>query len=270
MQIDKPLVMGILNVTPDSFSDGGKFNLEDQAVKRFEEMIEEGADIIDIGGESTGPGSQDVSLKEELERVIPILQRVRKISDVWISVDTYKAKVAKQALDAGANMINDVLAFRGDARMLDVVKESDVPIVLMYSKDPTGRTTGKEKNYEDVVEHIKIFLEERIKLAEQNGIKKERIIVDPGQGAFVSSDPKYSLQILDRLQEFKTLGVPILIGSSRKSVVGQTLNLPLHQRLEGSLACAAVAVMNGASIIRAHDVKETRRLIDMVDAIGKS
>ncbi len=267
---DKPIVMGILNVTPDSFSDGGKFNLENRAIEHFEEMVKQGADIIDIGGESTGPGSQDVPVEEELRRVIPILKKVRKISNIWICVDTYKAEVAKRALEAGADMINDVLAFRGDAKMVDIVKESDVPVVLMYSKDLTGRTTGKDKNYEDVVEYIKNFLEERILFAEQNGINKEKIIVDPGQGAFVSGDPKYSLQILNRLEEFKSLGSPILIGSSRKSVIGQTLNLPLHQRLEGSLACAAVAIINGASIIRAHDVKETRRLVDMVDAIIKN
>lgn len=271
LKLDKPRLMGILNVTPDSFSDGGKFNTQDQAIMRFEEMGAEGADIIDIGGESTGPGSKDVELQEEIKRVIPILKELRKRNqNVWISVDTYKAEVARQALEHGADMINDVLALRGDENMANILAKTEVPVVLMYSKDSTGRTTGEEKKYDNVIEHVKEFFEERIKHAEENGINRNRIIIDPGQGAFVSGDPKYSLQILNRLEEFKSLNLPILIGSSRKSLVGQTLNLPLHERLEGSLACAAVALIKGASIIRAHDVKETRRLIDMVYAINQS
>jgi dihydropteroate synthase len=270
LELKKPLVMGVLNITPDSFSDGGKYNITDQAIIRFDEMVEHGADIIDIGGESTGPGSVDVSEEEELERVIPVLEAVRKRCDIWISVDTYKSKVAKQALQSGADMINDVLAFRGERNMAEVLAAEEVPVVFMYSKDPSGRTSGHDQKYEDVVQHITDFFEERIKFAESHGIPKGRIIVDPGQGAFVSPEPKYSLEILRRLKEFETFGLPILIGSSRKSVIGKTLNLPLHQRLEGSLACAAVAVMNGASIVRVHDVKATRRTLDMVSAIMES
>ena len=268
--LDKPLLMGILNLTPDSFSDGGKFNKRDKAIKRFDEMIKQGADIIDIGGESTGPGSNEVSEEEELDRVIPFLKAVRKRSDIWISVDTYKAEVAKQAIKAGADMINDVLALRGDKNMAMLLAEHDVPVILMYSKDSTGRTTGEEKHHENVIKHIHKFFEERINIAEVSGIKRENIILDPGQGAFVSADPKYSLQILNRLKEFEDFNLPILIGSSRKSFIGITLKLPLPDRLEGSLACAAVAVMNGAKIIRAHDVRETRRIIDMVWAIMKA
>jgi len=270
LSLEKPLVMGVLNLTPDSFSDGGKFNSKQKAVKRFDEMIEEGADIIDIGGESSGPGSQDVSLEDELNRVIPLLKEVRKHSDIWISIDTYKAEVAAQALREGADMINDVLSMRGDFNISKVIADEDVPVVFMYSKDHTARTTGDQKKYDDVVAHIKAFFEDRIHIAEIHGIKREQIILDPGQGAFISGDPKYSLQILKRLKEFEEFNLPILIGSSRKSLIGMTLNLPLHERLEGSLACAAVAVMNGAKIIRAHDVRATRRIVDMVRAIMNS
>lgn len=270
LSLDKPLVMGVLNVTPDSFSDGGKFNSTKKAAARFDEMVDEGADIIDIGGESSGPGSKEVSEEEELNRVIPLLKEVRGHSDIWISVDTYKAEVAREALNAGADMINDVLALRGDSKICKIIADAKVPVVLMYSKDPTARTTSDPKQYDDVISHIKVFLEERIKIAQVCGIKKDRIIIDPGQGAFISGDPKYSLQILKRLKEFEEFKLPILIGSSRKSLIGMTLKLPLHERLEGSLACAAVAVMNGAKIIRSHDVKETRRVIDMVWAIMQS
>ena len=270
LSLDKPVVMGVLNVTPDSFSDGGKFDTKQKAVARFNEMLKEGADIIDIGGESSGPGSHDVSAEEELNRVIPVLKEVRKVSDIWISVDTCKGEVAKRALDAGADMINDVLALRGDNKISTVIADARVPVVLMYSKDPTARTTTDPRHYDDVVSHIKTFLADRIHLAEIDGIKREQIIIDPGQGGFVSGDPKYSLRILKKLREFEDFNLPILIGSSRKSLIGLTLNLPLHERLEGSLACAAVAVMNGAKIIRAHDVRATRRIIDMVWAIMQS
>jgi dihydropteroate synthase len=273
---EKPLVMGILNVTPNSFSDGGRyFDESDEkrvrmAAEGFEKMIEDGADIIDIGGESTGPGSKDVPIEEEIKRVIPVLKDVRKRSDILISVDTYKAEVAKQAIENGADIINDVLALRGDRALADVLAKTDIPVIFMFSKEPTGRTSGDEKIYEDVIKYIDDFFTDRINFAEKAGIKRERIILDPGQGAFISGDVKYSLQILKRLEHFKKFGLPICLGASRKSVIGETLNLPMHERLEGSLACAAVALMNGANIIRAHDVKETRRLADMIDAIMKS
>lgn len=270
LTFDHPLVMGILNVTPDSFSDGGNFFTLKKAIKGFEKMIEDGADIIDIGGESTGPGSADVSTEEELQRVIPVLKEVRKRSDIVISVDTYKAEVAKQAIQNGADMINDVLALRGDVAIADVLANSEVPVIFMYSKEATGRTSGDDKTYENIIDYISEFFEDRIHVAQTAGISRERIILDPGQGAFISSDPKYSLQILKNLHKFKKFNMPVCIGSSRKSVVGLTLNLPMHERLEGSLACAATATLNGSDIIRAHDVKATRRVVDMIDAIMKS
>lgn len=263
-------MMGVLNVTPDSFSDGGKFIKLDEAVRRALEMVNEGADIIDIGGESTGPGSKDVSADHELERVIPVFEKLRGETDVCLSVDTYKSTVALHALKVGADLINDVTAFRADPSMVKIVADHGVPVVIMYSKDDTPRTTQKDVQYDNVVESIKNFLQERIDYAEQNGVKKEQLIIDPGMGAFVSADAKYSLQILKRLKEFQSLGLPVLIGASRKSFIGKTMDLKVDERMEGGLAVAAWSVANGASIIRTHDVKETRRVLDMIYSITNS
>jgi dihydropteroate synthase len=290
--LKKPLVMGVLNVTPDSFSDGGKFLDPKKAVRRALEMIEEGADIIDIGGESSGPGSVNVSLKDELKRVIPVVKalnaRMKKMpaglqgrEKILISVDTYKAEVAAQAVKAGANMINDVTAFRGDPDMAKTLAKLNIPVVIMYSKDPSARTTRKNVRYKDVVKTVADFLRKQMSAGIKAGIKKENLILDPGMGAFISADPKYSLQLLKRLLELKKLG-PLLVGASRKGFIGQILGTTKagagsanagsgpDDRLEGSLACAAIATLNGASILRAHDVKETRRTVDMVYAIMNS
>ncbi len=270
LSLEKPLVMGILNVTPDSFSDGGKFKTNEEAVDEALKMFEQGADIVDIGGESTGPGSKDVSLAEELNRLMPVLESLRKKTDKWISIDTYKAEVARQTLDVGADMINDVTALRGDANMGQFLARYDVPVVLMYSKDAMARTTREETQYEDIIATIMKFFDERIAYAVQSGIARERLLLDPGMGAFVSADPKYSLQILSRLEKFLELELPLVVGPSRKSFIGQVLDAPLNKRLEGSLAACAVAVMHGASILRVHDVQETRRTVDMVRAIMNS
>lgn len=271
MASGRPLVMGILNVTPDSFSDGGKFLDPKKAVRRALQMIEEGADIIDIGGESSGPGSVNVSLEEELKRVIPVVKALRASArgKILISVDTYKAEVAAQAVKAGAQMINDVTAFRGDKAMAKTLAKLKVPVVIMYSKDSSARTTRKNVRYKDVVKTVVDFLRKQMLFGMKAGIKKENFILDPGMGAFISADPNYSLQLLNRLSELKKLG-PLLVGASRKGFIGQVLDVPLDQRLEGSLACAAIATLNGASILRAHDVKETRRIVDMVFAIMNS
>ncbi len=297
----KLLIMGILNVTPDSFADGGKFYGRagvrvDAVVKRALEMVEAGADVIDVGGESSGPGSKDVSLKEELKRVMPVVQKLvqlRTRRSFLISVDTYKAEVARQALEAGADMINDVTALRGDPDMASALaKFKDVPVVIMYSKDPTARTTREKVQYDDVIKTVSEFLQGRIEVGMKAGIARERFVIDPGMGAFVSADPKYSMQILKRLREFESFGLPILVGASRKGFIGEVLGeilktatqeapviaskegsftpLPAQDRLYGSLACAAVAVMNGASILRVHDVKETRQVRDMIEIIFNS
>lgn len=266
----RPLVMGVLNVTPDSFSDGGRFKSVRDAVEAGLKMIEDGADIIDVGGESTGPGSKGVSLNDELARVVPVVEKLRLKTDAWISVDTWRLQVAKYAVKAGADMVNDVTALRGDPEMASLVAELGVPVVLMYSKDPGPRTTLKKKRYADVVKEIMAFLRARLVFAEKAGIAPEKCIIDPGMGAFISMDEKYSLRVLKDLKKFTRLGRPILVGASRKSFIGNTLGLPVSERIEGGLACAAVAVMNGASIIRAHDVEETRRVVDMVWAVMKS
>lgn len=262
--------MGVLNITPDSFFDGGKITGVDQAVEKALKMVEDGADIIDIGGESTGPGSVDVPVEEEIKRTIPIFEKLRDRTKALLSIDTYKSKVAIHALNVGADMVNDVTAFRGDEDMADFLGKYDSPIVIMYSKDNSARTTQKNVQYKDVVKDISEFLIERIEFAKKSGIDPDRLILDPGMGAFVSSDERYSLQIIKSLGEFKKLGMPLLVGASRKSFVGNVLNLPVNERLEGSLAAAAISVWNGASIIRTHDVKETRRIVDMVGAIIKS
>lgn len=267
LSLKQPLVMGILNVTPDSFSDGGQYKNVDEAVERGLEMVAQGADILDIGGESTGPGSHDVSLDEELSRVMPVVSALRKRTDVWISVDTSKAEVARQVLDAGVDMINDVMAFRADTQMLSVLAGYDVPVIMMYSKDATPRTTRENTQYDDVVASIRKFFDERIAVAEKAGVRRERLLLDPGMGAFVSADPKYSLQILSRLGEFLSYGQALVVGPSRKSFIGQVLDLPLDQRLEGTLGACAVAVMHGASMVRVHDVAQVRRLVDMVWAV---
>ena len=265
--LQKPIVMGVLNVTPDSFSDGGKYANPRKAVEKALAMVEEGVDIIDIGGESTGPDSKNVSVAEELSRVMPVILELRAKTKSWLSIDTYKADVAVEALEAGVDMVNDVTALRGDPKMGKLLAGYDVPVVLMYSKDPTPRTTRKAVAYRDVVSTVKRFLSDRIKVAIHCGIQKERLVVDPGMGAFLSLNPKYSLQVIRRLSELQSFHCPVLVGPSRKSFIGQVLNLPLHERVEGTLAACVVAVMNGASILRVHDVKETRRVVDMVHAI---
>lgn len=252
-------IMGILNVTPDSFSDGGEFEGVERAVARAREMVEEGATIIDIGGESTGPGSLDVKLEEELERVIPVVRAVSEaLPEVLISVDTWKAEVARQAIEAGAGMVNDVTALRGDSGMARVVAEARVPVILMYSKDATARTSKKAVEYEDVMATVIEFLKERVAAAEAGGVTRAQIILDPGMGAFVSTFPKYSLEILERLNELVSLDYPVLVGASRKSFIREIWGGEKPEdRLEGSLEAAKMAAQNGASILRVHDVKET-------------
>ena len=270
LSLRKPLIMGVLNVTPDSFSDGGMYSDPAAAIEKVLRMAKEGADIIDIGGESTGPGSSDVTLEDELERIMPGIRGIWGKVKCWISVDTYKAGVAERVLDAGVDMINNVTALRGDKKMTDVLAKYNVPVVIMYSKDSSPRTTRKNVRYDDVISTVKSFLEERVSYGESMGINPERFIVDPGMGAFVSGDPVYSLRILKFLREFKDLRLPVLVGPSRKSFIGEVLGLPVEERLEGTLAACAVAVQNGASILRVHDVKETRRLVDMLYAINNS
>jgi dihydropteroate synthase len=259
-------IMGILNVTPDSFSDGGKFYKFDDAVKQGLKMAEEGTDIIDVGGESTRPGSNPVSLEEELSRVIPVIESLSQRLDVPISIDTYKAKVAQEALNAGAQMINDISALRFDPELKKVAASHDVPVALMHIQG-TPRTMQENPYYKDVIGEITFYLKESIQIATDAGIDREKIIIDPGIG--FGKRLEDNLNILKNLKRFSILNRPILIGCSRKSFIGKILDLMPEERLEGSLAALAVAVMNGAHIVRVHDVKESRRVANLVNAILK-
>lgn len=271
----KTLVMGILNVTPDSFSDGGKFLSVEKAVEHAVQMMHDGADIIDIGGESTRPGSLGVSAEDEINRIVPVLEELVDKVSIPISIDTYKSEVARKALDLGVGMVNDVTALQGDKKMVNVVAEYDVPVCLMHMKG-NPRDMQLDPRYDNVVEEIKGFLRERAEYALFNDVKKENIIVDPGLGfgKRTGRGVEDNITILRNLSEFKELGYPVLVGASRKTFIGNVCGrgaqLPVSDRLEGSLAAAVVAVINGADIVRVHDVKETRRCIDFVDCVVKS
>ncbi len=260
---DRPLVMGILNVTPDSFSDGGQhFDLA-SAVARARQMASEGADIIDIGGESTRPGAPGVSADEETRRVVPVIEQ---ISDLPVSVDTTKAIVAERALAAGARIVNDISALQSDAGMLPVVRNSGAGVVLMH-RQGTPVTMQNNPRYADVVQEVCKFLAERMEFAVTGGVKKTQIAVDPGIG--FGKTVEHNRQLLAGLEQFSVLGCPILVGASRKSFIGQLLNRPAHDRLPGSLAVAAWAVLHGAKILRVHDVVETVDVVRMLAALQK-
>jgi len=251
---NRPTIMGIINLTPDSFSDGGKYNTLEKAIKRANELEKNQADIIDIGGESTGPKSPEVSEQEELERVIPVLKKIRKSTKLPISIDTYKAEVARQALEEGANIINDVTGLRGDKKMPQIIAKYNCPLILMYSKDNSPRTTIQKKRYNNVIQTIKDFLEERINHAKSQGINPQSIIIDPGMGQFISAIPRYSYEIIARLHKLTALGRPILIGMSKKSFLMGDIN----SRTTKALPLSTIAYLNGARIIRTHNVKETK------------
>ena len=258
------LIMGILNVTPDSFSDGGKFIHLDKALSQAQYMEKNGADIIDIGGESTRPGAISVSVKEEINRTIPVIEEIRKFSNISISIDTYKSEVAEKALLAGADFINDISGFTFDSRMMEIVKKFDVPVVLMHIKG-TPQDMQTNPTYIDVIKDLLEFFSFQINKALDFGIKKVQIIIDPGIGFGKQLNDNFIL--IQRLKEFSELGFPILIGPSRKSFIGLTLDSPLEYRLEGTLAAVSAGILNGASIVRVHDVKEVKRAVIITDKI---
>jgi dihydropteroate synthase len=260
----RTLLMGIINVTPDSFYDGGRRLDGGRAIADGLALIEEGADIIDIGGESTRPGARPVPEQEELERVLPVIRGLRSVTKVPISIDTYKASVAQQALHEGADIVNDVSALRFDAEMAALAAAEKVPVVLMHMLG-TPRTMQSEPRYDDVLREVIDFLAQRIQFAAQAGIERQNIIVDPGIGFGKTLD--HNLALLRGLSAFGALGQPLLVGASRKAFIGRILGTEADQRLEGSLAAAVAAVMGGADIVRVHDVKETRRAIRVADAI---
>ena len=263
----KVAVMGVLNLTPDSFYDGGRYRTEKEILKRVEQMIEEGADIIDIGGESTRPGSDRVSVEEELRRTIPYLRKIRDLFDIPLSIDTYKAKVAKEAIEAGAEMVNDISGLRFDPEMAEVISSKNASVVLMHIKG-TPKNMQDNPFYESLMDEIISYLRKSLEIALKAGIDFDRIVIDPGIG--FGKTVEHNLFILKNLEELRILRRPILIGVSRKSFIGKVLNLSVEERLFGSLASTSVAVMNGARIVRCHDVRETRQVIDLVDAILKS
>lgn len=254
----KTLVMGILNVTPDSFSDGGQFTSVTTALNHAIAMIKADADIIDIGGESTRPGSDYVEAEEEKKRVIPVIQELKRYINKPISIDTYKASVAKAAFEAGANILNDVWGLQKDSDIASVAAEYDVPVIMMHNQEDTV--------YEgDIMEAIKEFFKKSIEIAHQAGIKDEKLILDPGIG--FGKTVEQNLEVMNRLEELQELGYPVLLGISRKSIIGKTLDLPSHDRLEGTIALNATGIVKGAEIIRVHDIKEGVRTARMMDAV---
>lgn len=261
--VTRPLVMGVLNVTPDSFSDGGRFFQTTAAIKRAEEMIEEGADIIDVGGESTRPGSEPVPLDEELARVIPVIESLAKNTTLSISIDTYKPQVARAALEAGASIINDVYGLRQPG-MLELLSETKVSVVIMHMKG-APKTMQQNPTYQDVVKEVADFLNRQAEKAVGAGLKREEIIIDPGIG--FGKTLEHNLLLLKNLSSLSALGFPVLVGPSRKSFIGLILDLPVEKRLEGTLAVIAQCVWEGANIVRVHDVKESLRVVKMVHAI---
>ncbi len=264
---ERTLVMGILNVTPDSFSDAGKFFTDRAAIDRGAEMIDQGADVVDVGGESTRPGSDPVPADEELRRVLPVIEQLAKHRPaVPISIDTRKSEVAARALDAGASIVNDVSA-GSDPAMFELARERGAGIVLMHMQgDP--KTMQVAPTYEDVVAEVHEYLRERIEAAEFAGIEPERIVVDPGIG--FGKDLEHNLELLQRIDAFLDLGRPLLLGPSRKRFIGTLLDLPEEERVEGTAAAVAWSISRGVHVVRVHDVKEIVRVVRVVDAIAKA
>lgn len=253
-------VMGILNVTPDSFSDGGKWNERDKALRHVEQMIAEGMDILDIGGESTRPGYTQLTDEEEIARVVPVIEAVKANFDIPVSLDTYKSQVALAGIKAGADMINDIWGLKYDDKIANVIEKNDVACCLMHNR--------KEAVYQDFMQDVAGDLTETLRLAELAGISEDKIILDPGVG--FGKTYEQNLEIINSLEELKILGYPLLLGCSRKSVIGLTLDLPVDERLEGTLVTTVMAAMKGCSFVRVHDVKENVRAIRMVEAIRNS
>lgn len=253
LDLSTPQIMGILNVTPDSFSDGGQFTHLDAALRQVEKLIQAGATIIDIGGESTRPGAPEVSLEEEINRVIPVVKAIRASSDVWISVDTSKAEVMRQAIEAGADLINDIRALQ-EPGALEIAAKAQVPICLMHMQGQP-RSMQHSPNYQDVLREVGEFLRERVKVCEQAGIAKELLILDPGFGFGKTLEHNYHL--LAHLESFHQFGLPLLAGMSRKSMIFKLLDKKPADCMVASVTCATIAALKGAQILRVHDVEET-------------
>lgn len=258
--VNHTYIMGILNVTPDSFSDGGRYNRLEDALKRAEEMIAEGADILDVGGESTRPGYMQISPEEEISRVIPVIKEIKTRFDIPISLDTYKSQVAKAGIEAGADMINDIWGLTYDKEMAPLLSEAGIPCCLMHNR--------KEAVYTDFLGEVLADLTESVGIAAQAGISDKNIILDMGIG--FGKTCEQNLEMINGMERLHSFGYPLLLGASRKSVVGNVLSLPVEERLEGTLAITAIGVMKGCSFVRVHDVKENLRTVKMAEAIRKA
>lgn len=254
---EKTYVMGILNVTPDSFSDGGSYTSIDKAMEQAEKMIQQGADIIDVGGESTRPGHVQIGDEEEIKRVVPVIREIKKKFDIPVSIDTYKSVVAKAALEAGADLLNDIWGFRYDEKMAELAAEYDVPVCLMHNRD--------NLDYDDFMEDVKKDLQISLDIAEKYGVKKENIMLDPGVG--FGKTYEQNLMVMNHLEEIVDMGYPVLLGTSRKSVIGLTLHLPVDEREEGTLATSVLGAIKGCQFVRVHDVEKNVRALKMTDAI---
>ena len=257
---ERTYIMGILNVTPDSFSDGGKFNEIEAAVRQAKKLVEDGADIIDIGGESTRPGAEYVTEEEEIKRVVPIIKAIKKELDVTISIDTYKSQTAEEAIKAGADIINDIWGAKYDKNIAKVAAKYNVPIILMHNRE--------DKPYENLMEDVINDLQESIDIALEAGVKKGNIILDPGIG--FAKTYEENLMVMNKCEVIRAMGYPVLLGTSRKSMIGLTLNLPVNERVEGTLATTVVGIMKGIEFIRVHDVLENKRVAVMTDTILKA
>lgn len=254
---ERAYLMGILNVTPDSFSDGGHFNEIDKALFHSREMISEGADLIDIGGESTRPGHVKISETQEIERICPVIERLKREFSIPLSIDTYKPEVARAALEAGADMVNDIWGLKYDKAMAQVVKEFNVPVCLMHNKD--------RAEYKDFMPEVLNELLECITIAKKAGISEDKLILDPGIG--FGKTLKQNLTCMNHLEDFLELGYPLLLGTSRKSMIGLTLDLPVTQREEGTIATSVMGVMKGCHFLRVHNVEANKRAIQMTEAV---
>ncbi|WP_027964467.1 dihydropteroate synthase [Halalkalibacillus halophilus] len=252
---NRTIVMGIINTTPDSFSDGGKFIETDAAVRQAKKLVAEGADLLDIGGESTRPGHIPVTEEEEVARVAPVIEAILKEVDVPISIDTYKSGTAEAALTSGASVINDVWGAQKDSKIVEVAKAHDAPIILMHNEEAP--------NYDDLIEDMKTRLNKSVQVAKQAGLNDNQIILDPGIG--FGKTHEQNLLAMRRLHELQTMKYPLLLGTSRKSIVGKALDLPVEERLEGTLATLCFGISQGVKLVRVHDVKEAKRTVTMMD-----
>ena len=260
----KTLVMGVLNLTPDSFSDGGLFTTKEKALDQCLKMINEGADLIDVGGESTRPGSDPLSINEELDRTIPIIEKIRSITDCTISIDSYKSEVVEAALNVGANIVNDISGLTFDHNMAELISQKKSPIIMMHIN---GKPKIMQENprYDNLLKDILDFFSRQLELAQSAGIDSSKIILDPGLG--FGKKVEHNFELIRKLPQICAMGFPVLVGPSRKSFIGEALNLPINDRIEGTMASITASVINGARIVRVHDIQKTRRTVTIAEKI---